>query len=257
MLIQEVISLSLLFILIFLFIIYKKNKKKVSLPENYHQLLLEHVSYYRRISKEKKALFYKKVKDFLGYISIEGVHTDVTDLDKILVASSAVIPVMGLPDWKYFNLKTVLLYPQTFNRQEFLQSGFEKDTLGMVGEGSMQQTMILSKPALYAGYRDSNSNTGIHEFVHLLDKEDGEVDGLPHSLVRQNFSYQWNAVVRRNLSQIINRQSDIDSYSLTNKGEFLAVVSEYFFNKPEIFKERHGDIYELLTMIFHQDPLTL
>jgi Mlc titration factor MtfA (ptsG expression regulator) len=154
-------------------------------------------------------------------------------------------------------LKTVLLYPETFNRQEFLQSGFEKDTLGMVGEGSMQQVMILSKPALHQGFINeySNSNTGIHEFVHLIDKEDGEMNGFPESLLDKSLVAKWNEIISANLELIASNQSDINTYALTNRAEFFAVVSEYFFNNPATFRERHPDLFDLLVNIFHQNPL--
>jgi Mlc titration factor MtfA (ptsG expression regulator) len=255
---QEVISLSIVFILLLVFLLFK-NKKTISLPGNYQELLNDHVGFYRQLQPEEKARFEQKLKNFFSNVTIEGVHTNVSDLDKLLVASASVIPIMGLKNWKYYNLKTVLLYPETFNRQEFLQSGFEKDTLGMVGEGSMQQVMILSKPALHQGFRNeySNSNTGIHEFVHLLDKEDGEMNGLPESLLEKNLVSKWNEVVSVNLELIAKGQSDINSYALTNRAEFFAVVSEYFFNDAANFRERHPDIFEMLVKIFHQNPLEL
>jgi len=229
------------------------------LPADYQELLKKHVAFYRHLGEEQKRRFEEKLEDFFSYVTIEGVHTKVSDLDKLLVASASVIPAMGLKKWKYYNLRTVLLYPETFNRQEFLQSGFEKDTLGMVGEGSMQQVMILSKPALHEGFMNdnSNSNTGIHEFVHLLDKDDGEMNGLPGSLLDRNLAAKWNETVSKNLELIASGQSDINTYSLTNRAEFFAVVSEYFFNDPARFKERHEDIFNLLVKIFHQNPLEL
>jgi Mlc titration factor MtfA (ptsG expression regulator) len=232
-------------------------KKKFQLPVDYKELLNNNVAFYRRLGGEQKARFEEKLKDFFSTVTIEGVHTKVSDLDKLLVASASVIPIMGLKKWKYYNLKTVLLYPETFNRQEFLQSGFEKDTLGMVGEGSMQQVMILSKPALHQGFINeySNSNTGIHEFVHLIDKEDGEMNGFPESLLDKSLVAKWNEIISANLELIASNQSDINTYALTNRAEFFAVVSEYFFNNPATFRERHPDLFDLLVNIFHQNPL--
>lgn len=256
---QQVIVLSLLFLIVLFVIFYKKQKKKINLPQDYKQLLSYHIAFYRRLKDENKIIFEEKLKDFLREIHIEGVNTIVSELDKLLIASSAVIPVFGFTEWKYHNLNNVLLYPATFNRQEFLASGFEKDTLGMVGNGPMQRVMILSKQALYEGFKNEtgNSNTGIHEFIHLLDKEDGEVDGLPETLLDKQYKNKWNELVYKNMREIMNGESDISNYAATNKAEFFAVSSEYFFNNPALFRQNHLEIYNLLTKIFNQDPLHL
>ncbi len=39
--------------------------------------------------------------------------------------------------------------------------------------------------------REERENTGIHEFVHLLDKEDGSVDGLPEALLAKQYTLPW------------------------------------------------------------------
>jgi Mlc titration factor MtfA (ptsG expression regulator) len=49
-------------------------------------------------------------------------------------------------------------------------------------------------------------------------------------------------------------KSDINPYALTNEAEFLAVVSEYFFEKPEQLQHKHPELYEILSLIFTQDP---
>ncbi len=251
-----IIALIILALLIVFFIFYKRPKKKIILPANYKELLMQHVPYYRRLNDENKTRFEEKIKEFLGYVRIEGVNTNVDDLDRLLVASSAVIPVFGFPEWKYYNLNNVLLYPETFNREEFLASGYEKNTLGMVGSGAMQRMMILSKPALHFGFENETGkeNTGIHEFVHLLDKEDGYVDGLPEALLKRKDSVPWLELVNKNIEAIINGYSDINIYGATNKAEFFAVASEYFFNSPHLFKENHPELYEIMAKIFNQKP---
>jgi hypothetical protein len=252
-----VIVLISLFLLILFFIFYKKPAKKIALPENYKQLLSQNVSYYNRLNEKNKIKFEEKIKKFLGYVLIDGIDTTVNDLDKLLVASSAIIPVFGFEKWTYFNLKNVLLYPASFNKDEFLANGYEKNTLGMIGNGPMQRVMILSKPALYFGFQlpPPKENTGIHEFIHLLDKEDGDVDGLPEVLLNRKYSSKWIELVNRNMETIFQGKSDINNYGASNKAEFFAVSSEYFFNQPDLFKENHPELFEIMCVIFNQNPL--
>jgi Mlc titration factor MtfA (ptsG expression regulator) len=106
-----------------------------------------------------------------------------------LIASSGVVPIFGFPEWKYYNLKDIL-YPSAFNETDF-STKKDPDILGMIGNGTMQRMMILSKPA-------RPGNTSIHEFVHLLDKEYGDVDGLPEVLLEKQFALPWlNLVAKR------------------------------------------------------------
>ncbi len=236
--------------------LYKKPLKKVNLPVDYRNLLSAHVIYYRNLDLAGKIRFEKKLKEFLGYIRITGVGTTVDDLDRLLVASSAVIPIFGFPEWKYYNLRDVLLYPDTFNADDYSTTGHDRDVLGMVGEGPMQMLMILSKPALHAGFDETSGkeSAGIHEFVHLLDKEDGAVDGLPEALLQKQYSLPWLHLMAQNIAAIKSGKSDINIYGAKSNAEFLAVAAEYFFEQPGLFKKKHPDLYDLLSRIFHQRP---
>lgn len=249
--------LLLILALSLIVVFYKKPLKKVSLPEGYKNILAEHVAFYRSLDEVGKTRFEEKIKEFLGYVRIEGVKTTVDDLDRLLVASSAVIPIFGFPEWRYYNLRDVLLYPDTFNADNFSTAGNRRDVLGMVGEGALQMEMILSKPALRQGFAGSSGreNAGIHEFVHLLDKEDGAVDGLPEALLDKKYAIPWLNLMAENVSAIKAGHSDINIYGAKNKAEFFAVAAEYFFGRPQLFKQKHPALYDLMTRIFHQQPL--
>ena len=55
------------------------------------------------------------------------------------------------------------------------------------------------------------------------------------------------------MERIAENKSDINPYATTNQAEFLAVTAEYFFEKPELLKEKHPAIYNKLSKIFGQD----
>lgn len=242
-------------IAVIFFILYKKPVIKADLPTGYQALLAEHVAFYRALDPAGKKRFEDKIQELLGYIRIHGVKTEVSDLDKLLIASSGIIPIFGFPEWKYYNLSDILLYPGSFNQENFAIDHNE-NTLGMVGNGPMQRMMILSKPALYHGFSNNmgKENTGIHEFVHLLDKEDGDVDGLPEALLDKKFTLPWLNLVANEIKAIKDGHSDINVYGATNKAEFFAVAAEYFFEQPEKFKQHHPGLYGMMTKIFQQEP---
>ncbi|MBN8823787.1 MULTISPECIES: M90 family metallopeptidase [unclassified Spirosoma] len=227
-----------------------------AIAATYPQLLQQHVAYYRSLPDDRKKEFEKRVAHFLSTVRIEGVGTTVDELDKVLVASSAIIPIFGFTDW-YYPLTNVLLYADRFN-EDYQTEGDNRMILGMVGEGgALQSTMVLSKPALHEGFanKTSKGNTGIHEFVHLLDKVDGATDGLPEYLLEKDHIKPWLQLIHKSIQDIRANRSDIDPYGITNEAEFFAVVSEYFFKRPDLLQEKHPALFARLEEIFHQNPL--
>lgn len=224
-------------------------------PPTWRDLLEEHVHFYRQLDPEEKVRFEKWVQSFLLNCEITGVGVEVDDLDRLLVAASAAIPVFGFPNWtRYPNLKEVLLYPATFDKDTFATEGADRDVLGMVGWGYMNGKMILSKPALRLGFEQAGrSNVGIHEFVHLLDKADGETDGLPEYLLGQQYTLPWLELIHKEMEAIREGDSDISGYGGTSPTEFFAVASEYFFQRPHHLEQEHPELFAMLERIFNQD----
>lgn len=246
-------------LILLLYVIFSINKKKsvplLPLPKAYRAILKQHVDFYNKLNKSRKKSFEARVQHFLQTTRITGVKTEVEDIDKVLVAASAIIPIFGFANWEYINLQDVLLYPDSFN-EEFLQKGDGRTTLGVVGEGAYQNMMILSQHELRQDFlnKTGKNNTAIHEFVHLVDKMDGSVDGVPESLLSQKYVLPWLKLIRRKIEEIREDKSDINPYGATNEAEFFAVVSEYFFERPDLLQTKHPEIYELLIKIFRQEP---
>ena len=231
----------------------QKNLAETALPPNATQLLAENVRFYNKLSDKGKALFEARVKDFLVHTSIRGVEVEVDDLDRILVASGAIMLIFAFPDWKYNNISEVLLYNDTFNR-DFSTEDPQRNVLGMVGDGAMHREMILSKKSLRESFKGQSDgeNTAVHEFAHLLDKADGATDGVPEYLLQKDQLQPWTQLVHNTIRQMAqNGRSDINLYGATNEAEFFAVVTEYFFERPEKLKENHPELYQMLDEMFH------
>ena len=217
--------------------------------------MAEKVAFYDKLEASDKTRFEASLLQFLGQVRITGVSTDVDDTDKLLVASSAVIPLFGFPGWQFRKLNEVLLYEGAFNRDYDTQQGEERNILGMVGGSGMTGTMILSKPSLHQGFvnRQSSQNVGIHEFVHLLDRADGDTDGIPEELLKEPFLIPWVKIMHQEIKAIQDGDSDINPYGSSNEAEFLSVVSEYFFKKPHLLEKRHPELFAMLEKIYKQD----
>ena len=122
----------------------------------------------------------------------------------------------------------------------------------MVGTGQFENHMILSRKALHFGFNNKTDkgNTAIHEFVHLLDKMDGEVDGVPEQLLGKENIVPWLDMMHTEMEAINNDASDIRKYGGTSKIEFFAVAAEYFFERPDLFKRKHPGLYKMLEVCF-------
>ena len=240
---------------------YKKNlaidswiKPTDAFPPMWRTILSKEVAFYNTLSTEEKIHFEFKIQEFLLNYRITGIQVEVDITDQLLVAASGVIPIFKFPKWRYTHLFEILLYPSMFN-ENFETTGHGRNILGMVGTGYMEGKMILSKPALHQGFDiDSDKkNTAIHEFVHLIDKADGLIDGIPKVLLEQPYILPWLNLIKEKMDEIYAEKSDINPYGGTSKVEFFAVVSEYFFERPKLLAKKHPELYHLLEEIFDQD----
>lgn len=253
-----VITLGIV-ILIYTFAI--KNKKQASkelepFPDSWRIFLLEKVPFYNALDTNEKQRFELKMMTFLANVIIEGVQTEITDEDTILIAASAIIPIFGFENWSYTNLTTILIYPDYFDQNLNFENpqGITK-IAGLVGTGRFENQMILSKRALHHGFNNTSDklNTAIHEFVHLLDKSDGAVDGIPKTLLENHQYIPWLQLMHNKMEAINKDKSDIRNYGGTSEIEFLAVASEYFFSRPKLLKRKHPELYKMMVACFNQD----
>ncbi|MDB5392078.1 MAG: hypothetical protein JWM11_7724 [Planctomycetaceae bacterium] len=220
-------------------------------------ILRSRVGFYQALDEPGKARFRSLVQVFLDEIQITGVRTEVDEAIRVLVAASAIIPVFGFHDWEYHRLSEVLVYPTSFNQEYKTEGTEDRNILGLAGFGHLSGVMILSKPALLAGFSGSSDkeNVGIHEFAHLIEQEEVS-HGLPAE-VPLDIMREWAGYVGRELSHPKSNQAHMNEYGYTNDHEFFAVLTEYFFKSPEILQQRDPVLYNMLRKMFHQDPASL
>jgi len=226
-------------------------------PDSWEHILLAHVAYFEALDELGKMRFRQLVKIFLDEVRITGIRTEVDETIRVLVAASAVIPIFGFHDWEYHRLREVLIYPDAFDDAYQSHGGSDDNILGMVGLHHLSGVMILSKPALLAGFdhQSGTHNVGVHEFAHLVEKEASEY-GLPPE-VPWMVVRQWVRYVARELTRPSKHGAHISAYAYTNEHEFFAVMAEYFFTSPELLKRRNPFLYAMLRDMFHQDTESL
>ena len=222
-------------------------------PDEWEKILRERVTFFTALDDAGKVRFRQLLQVFLDEVRITGIRTEMDDTIRMLVAASAVIPIFGFHDWEYHRLHEVLIYPDAFDDAYRTSGGSNEQILGMVGLHHLSGVMILSKPALLAGFapQPGAHNVGVHEFAHLVEKEAGEY-GLPPEVPWMAVR-QWVRYVARELTHPSSRRTRISAYAYTNEHEFFAVLAEYFFTSPERLQRRDPALYGLLRDLFHQD----
>lgn len=245
---------ALLFLTVLVYFLFKLRKKPIkAIPEVWDALLEKNVRFYQRLTTSEKLIFQKKMIAFLDKVYIDAVGFEIKEIDRVLLAASAIIPVFKFRNWRYTNITGVIIYPDNFNEKlGFATDEDNKMIAGMVGTGKFENQMILSRTALHHGFSNKTDkhNTAVHEFVHLLDKTDGKLDGIPQQFLGQENILPWLNLMHKTIESINNDASDIRHYGGTSQTEFFAVASEYFFERPGLLKKKHPELHEMLTRCF-------
>lgn len=226
-----------------------KNEPERPFPKLWRQILTDRVQFYNRLSSQDKREFERKVHIFLLNVRIRGMQTEVTHEDKILIAAGAIIPIFRFSKWNYANLEEVQLFPD-----KFPIPNSDKMANGLVGWGAMEGKMMLSRKAVHNGFYDQsdNKNVVIHEFIHILDKQDGMIDGMMGKVMNEVDIMPWLHLIKIKMDEIDFGVSSIRDYGAANQAEFLAVVSEFFFENPERLKSEHPGLYNALDSFYNQ-----
>lgn len=197
----------------------------------------------------------------------DGVHAlEVTSHMRVLIAAQACLLIVGrgatvmeaMRDFEGWD--NVVVHPGDFPR-----SYDYEDEAGVVhqldepiaGESWYNGPVLLSWPAVEAGYDESGMALVIHEFAHKIDMLDGEVDGLPPlaGATRDAFAHAVTAAYDDFCKRVDNGEDTaIDPYAAELIDEFFAVSCEVFFAEPALLKAEYRDYYDQLKAYFRVDP---
>ena len=224
-----------------------KSALKKGFPKKWETLLITEIYFYSSLSPEMKERFKTRVHHFILSTPIRGYQEELSDKIKLMVASSAVVLTLSFDQWDFSSFGSVLVTDEPLN--DDTQNG---TTLGMVRTYGSQSNMILSKRSLIYGFENykDKKNVSIHEFAHVLDHADGDIDGIPKALMPPEFVESWKQLMEDEIARIKKGDSDINPYGATNEAEFFAVISEYFFEKPDRLKQQHPKIFAHLEKTF-------
>ena len=205
--------------------------------------------------KELAVLFlHKKVIETAGDL-------ELNESMKLIIALQACLPILYLGlDW-YEGWVSIIVYPAGFMVQRD-----QIDTAGIVhprqqalsGESWLRGPVIISwSDAAYSGYIDGH-NLLIHEFAHKLDMQNGNANGMP-PLHKNMDRKTWTEVFSHAYAELQHmilsgHPTPIDPYGVESPAEFFAVLSEVFFETPNVIQHYYPAVYPQLRAFYRQDP---
>ena len=190
-----------------------------------------------------------------------GGGLQLTDEICVSIAAQGCLPILKLGLAAYREWVGIVVYPDEFvvRRRIEDESGVvhEYDDV-LSGEAWEGGPLIISwHDVQMAG---DGYNVVIHEFAHKLDMLNGEADGMPalHAGVGAG---EWDEVFFAAYDDFCQRVDDdedtfIDPYASESPAEFFAVLSECFFEMPDVVSDEYPALYGLLSRYYRQDPLS-
>jgi Mlc titration factor MtfA (ptsG expression regulator) len=187
---------------------------------------------------------------------------ELTDEMRWSIATQACILILNL-DLEFFRGWTgIIVYPE-----QFVPRHQHVDEVGVVhqgdepysGEAWLGGPVVLSWADVEGtGYLDG-VNVVIHEFAHKLDMLNGDANGYPplHADMERSAWAQAMTAAYRDFCVRVDAGVDtiIDPYAAESPGEFFAVMSEAFFELPDVVQDEYPAVYEQFRKFYRQDPL--
>jgi len=186
----------------------------------------------------------------------------VTENMKLIIALQACLPVLNLGLRGYGGWVSVIVYPEGFAPKRVItdEYGVQHSVQSeLSGESWQRGPIVLAWDAtLNAGIIDGH-NLVIHEFAHKLDMQNGQANGFP-PLHSDMTSATWVDAFSSGFDDFQHKCSHgkfigIDPYAATSPAEFFAVLSEVFFERPDVLQLHYAAIYDQLRQYYRQDPL--
>lgn len=217
-----------------------------------------------RLQPEEKRKIQELAILFLRRKTITGAHgLEITRYMALIIALQACLPVLALGLDSYSDWTTVVVYPSGFEARRVVtdEYGVEhrvRDEL--TGEAWQQGPVILAwDETEYAGHVDG-CNLVIHEFAHKLDMQNGVANGFP-PLHREMDIASWTQAFSSGFDELQRRcdrgeNFGIDCYAASSPAEFFAVLSETFFERPDLLQRNFSAVYEQMKQYYRQDPIT-
>ncbi len=187
-------------------------------------------------------------------------NLELTEEMCVRIALQACLMTLKLDAGSFDGWHGIIIYPDEFvpNHQYVDEAGVvHTDRRPMTGMARSDGPVILSWADTQSSFTEDGVNVVIHEFAHKLDMRNGDANGFPplHKGMNSRAWAKSFGAAFSNFSKRVDAGEDtaIDPYASENPGEFFAVLSEVFFEMPQIIVDEYPAVYEQLRAFYRQD----
>lgn len=240
--------------------------RREPIPAEWREIVARNVPLAARLPAEDQERLLRLAQVFLHDKPMEGVGLDLTDEIRVTVAAQACLLLLHLDYPCYPTLRRVLIYPGVFHPRRVEMPRFgevHEEPRATLGEAWTSGVVVLSWDSSLVGSLNPHEghNVVLHEFAHVLDGENGAMDGLPlldHPSAYRTWGYVFRSLYERQVEAALEGgETPLDPYGATNRAEFFAVATEAFFQQPAELRQRLPDLYQELRKFYRQDPAGL
>lgn len=240
----------------------KRILRRNSLPEGVWYTVVSALPLLRGIAEEELVRLRELVVLFLHekeVVAAGGYSMD--EAMRLKIATQACLPILNLGLDYYAGWVSVIVYPD-----EFVPEYEYTDEAGvvhlardpMIGESWERGPVILSGADVERSGECDGVNVVIHEFAHKLDMLNGVPDGFPPLHPGMDRA-EWTLAFTTAFDDFCAKARPgsalpIDPYAAESPGEFFAVMSEAFFEIPQVLQREYPEVYRQLAAFYRQDP---
>jgi Mlc titration factor MtfA (ptsG expression regulator) len=187
----------------------------------------------------------------------------VTEEIRVTIAAQACLLLLKMRYPRYARVRHVLVYPSAFvpTTVALHPTGqIVRPDVPLRGQAWQTGVVVLGWDEVR---RDTHvgtdgGNVVLHEFAHMLDAEDGSMDGVP--VFDSGTAYRaWAALLAEEFAEHVARTEQgeltvLSPYGATNRAEFFAVATETFFARPLALQAAEPALYAMLADFYKLDP---
>ena len=229
--------------------------------DEWRRLLSSSMSHWSRLDDAERTRMEDLIRIFLVDKRWEAANGfELTEAVRVQISAMACLLILGLDYAAYGTVKWIVVHPTTVLRRGVRGigvSGVVSDSpIPILGEASFDGPVVIAwdEAASNARHPERGHNVVYHEFAHKLDMDDGMIDGTP--VLEPAARQRWIEVCTAVYEQVRGGRADplLDDYAGVNPGEFFAVATEIFFDRPVALAHVYPDLYDVLREFYRQDP---
>ncbi|WP_055412231.1 zinc-dependent peptidase [Nonlabens sp. YIK11] len=215
---------------------------------------LQEFSFYKKLSPKYQKQFEHRVACFIAdKIFKHRYGKPVQDHQKVTIASIAVMLTFGRRNYMMDNLETILIF----------DTPFESAANQVLHKGEFNpraKVLALSWPDVLAGIQveDDNFHLALHEFTHVIHIESERSQHIDALRYHKYHHLLLMALKDREIRNRLEHSQFFRDYAFTNQYEFMAVLTEYFFESPVAFQSEFPLLFQYIqtALLYKTDWLT-